>query len=113
VSTVAVAASMNAGEDAGKPPTKCGASGVVPRRWEKMDLRNKGTSAWGEPNMTMVQRRVVSDYCFKFRSHLEKHYLHLKHTSPLVDHISSMPTRNSTDTTPFNFCVRVHFCTRV
>lgn len=46
--TVPVSASMKAGEVAGKPPTSPGASGAVPKRWVKMDLRNNGTFGCGE-----------------------------------------------------------------
>ena len=56
VRTVVVVASTKAGESAGNPPTRSGLSGVVPRRWVKMDLCKRGTSGRGEVNNMMVQR---------------------------------------------------------
>lgn len=59
--TVPVAASIKAGDVAGKLPTRSGVSGEVPRRWVKMDLRNKGTFAYGEVNMTMKVERTIGE----------------------------------------------------
>lgn len=38
-----VTESMKAGAEAGKPPTRSGVRGQVPRRWVNMDLRGRAT----------------------------------------------------------------------